>query len=403
MVFHSSADNANLSAIMIPPGVLRPNTKYFWRAAVASTMGAGSNPSAAWAFTTANITMDPTAVVPDTVAVKNTAGAAVTDLSKMSSAELTGVGNVSPRLIADNPVVNAGATSDLTKPGMMLVKAAAGGRDVLGVVTPAGARIESVTSVPLSDPAFGGRTPPGGTSFPYGVMGFRISNVTPGAAIAITIYAPSDLPANAVWYKYSAAKGWLKVDAAGTHAPDDTLLSTATIFNVVSGKGVLTITDNDPITDLSTEVTGGKGVVLDPGAVALAAAPEPVPAPAPAADSGGGGGGGGCFIATAAFGSYLDPYVGILRNFRDQFLQTNNPGRAFVTFYYRNAPPIADFIAEHATLKSIVRVGLLPLIGFSALSLKIGIVWSLALCAFMLSLMAMAVLIIRRSNQPHHS
>ena len=77
--------------------------------------------------------------------------------------------------------------------------------------------------------------------------------------------------------------------------------------------------------------------------------------------------------------------------------------RAFVTFYYRNAPPIADFIAEHATLKSIVRVGLLPLIGFSALSLNIGIVWSLALCAFILSLMAMAVLIIRRSHQPHHS
>ncbi len=77
---------------------------------------------------------------------------------------------------------------------------------------------------------------------------------------------------------------------------------------------------------------------------------------------GGGGGGGGCFIATAAWGSYLHPKVALLREFRDQYLLSNGPGRLFVRTYYTLSPPIADFIAKHESLRAVTRWMLTPLV-----------------------------------------
>jgi lysophospholipase L1-like esterase len=77
------------------------------------------------------------------------------------------------------------------------------------------------------------------------------------------------------------------------------------------------------------------------------------------------GGGGGCFIATAAFGSYIEPHVMVLRQFRDQILLPHELGKWFVNKYYTYSPPLADFIAAHSWLKAIVRGLLYPLIGFS--------------------------------------
>jgi len=85
------------------------------------------------------------------------------------------------------------------------------------------------------------------------------------------------------------------------------------------------------------------------------------PPPGPSGSSGGGGGG-ACFIATAAYGSYLHKDVRTLRAFRDQWLLTNPPGRAFVALYYRLSPPVADLVSQHDALKLLVRLLLTPVI-----------------------------------------
>ena len=69
-----------------------------------------------------------------------------------------------------------------------------------------------------------------------------------------------------------------------------------------------------------------------------------------------------CFIATAAWGSWMHPHVVTLRRFRDDVLMQTGPGRGFVAAYYRYSPPLADFIAERPGLRAATRLALTPLV-----------------------------------------
>jgi uncharacterized repeat protein (TIGR01451 family) len=73
-------------------------------------------------------------------------------------------------------------------------------------------------------------------------------------------------------------------------------------------------------------------------------------------------GGSECFVATAAYGSYLDPQVIVLRAFRDDYLLSSDIGRELVTLYYRYSPPIAETIAANQSLRLLTRVLLAPII-----------------------------------------
>lgn len=64
---------------------------------------------------------------------------------------------------------------------------------------------------------------------------------------------------------------------------------------------------------------------------------------------------GGCFIATAAYGSATAQQLDLLREFRDVVLLKSTLGSKFVSLYYRFSPPIADFIARHEPVRTLVR------------------------------------------------
>jgi hypothetical protein len=95
----------------------------------------------------------------------------------------------------------------------------------------------------------------------------------------------------------------------------------------------------------------------------------------------GGTASGFCFIATAAFGSYENRYVRILRRFRDEVLLPTGAGTAFVDWYYAHSPGPATYIAAHPAARVLAQMALWPVIGGAAAWLYLA-AWQRALaCA----------------------
>jgi len=112
------------------------------------------------------------------------------------------------------------------------------------------------------------------------------------------------------------------------------------------------------------------------------------------------GGGGGCFIATASYGSSMEPHIKVLCEFRDRYLLTNSVGNALVQLYYRYSPPFADLIAKNENMRDIVRWSLLPLVGVSWVTIKFGpIVTLLFILLFSSGLVGLVVAIRRKPKE----
>jgi len=195
-----------------------------------------------------------------------------------------------------------------------------------------------------------------------------VPTILPGDSLTITVNGTAAIAARA-----------FRKDSTGTVTEfsfSTTYPSSVTIPNVISAAEIvlLLVNTSGDSTQNANFSTDNSFQNTDP----VVATPA---TPAPAATGGGGGGGGGCFIATAAYGSYLHPQVRILREFRDNHLLTNPAGRAFVACYYRISPPIAAFIARHATLRLVVRLLLTPLVMVIAHPAASGALLLLVTCA----------------------
>jgi hypothetical protein len=215
------------------------------------------------------------------------------------------------------------------------------GQNYITIESPDDTKISNCQAV--ENPSYADAPPD--VDFPYGFFEFVIEGMDNGGVASLTLYCYMG-PKFDTYYKYGPtlnnnADHWYEFMDDGLSGAE--INGNVITLHFVDGERG----DDDLVAD---------GIIVDIGGPGVSAS----------------SGGGGCFIATAAYGSPIQPYVKILRKFRDRFLLDNGSGKFFVDLYYKYSPPMADFIAEHDNLRAIIRVSLLPVVGMSWVALALG-------------------------------
>jgi len=229
------------------------------------------------------------------------------------------------------------------------------------------AKIKTVTTTSYSD---AGLTP--GTTYTYTVKAFDAANntsaaSTPATATTLAAGTSDTTPPSAPTNLQAAATSDIRIGLTWTASTDNVGVSgykvyrgdteIATVSTTAYSDGGLTPSTTYAYTVKAVDGAGNVSAASDPATMTTLA-----PGTVPGDGGGGGGGGGGCFIATAAYGSYMADDVMVLRRFRDDYLLTSAAGQAFVNLYYTLSPPVANFIARHETLRTATRAALSPLV-----------------------------------------
>ena len=193
--------------------------------------------------------------------------------------------------------------------------------------------------------------PDSNVQFPYGLYDYLITGIAPGETVNVYIIFTENIPYDSRWYYYDPHTGsWLDYS--------DMVESLTDGDNVV----MIKLTDGG-LADTDRIVNGA---IDDPSGLAIISETADTTTTDNNVSSSGSsdssGSGGGCFIATAAYGSYLEPEVKVLRDFRDRFLINFAAGRYLVRQYYELSPPIARYISQHEGIRIVVRILLTPVV-----------------------------------------